>query len=57
MIGDTPYDIEAAARAGIPCMALRSGGFGTGAELSTALALFDDPADLLDAIVERDQMR
>jgi HAD superfamily hydrolase (TIGR01509 family) len=57
MIGDTPYDIEAAARAGIPCIALRSGGCWSDGELSAALALFDDPADLLDAIVERDQAR
>jgi len=26
-------------------------------DIEAALALFDDPADLLEAIVERDQMR
>jgi HAD superfamily hydrolase (TIGR01509 family) len=52
MVGDTPYDIEAATRAGIPCLTLRSGGGWSDAELSAALALFDDPADLLEAILE-----
>ena len=55
MIGDTPYDIEAAARAGIACVALRSGGGWSDSELFAALALFDDPADLLDALLERGQ--
>jgi HAD superfamily hydrolase (TIGR01509 family) len=52
MIGDTPYDIEAAARAGIPCIALRSGGCWCDSELSGALAMFDDPVDLLEAILD-----
>jgi len=55
MIGDTPYDIEAAARAGIVCVALRSGGGWSDSELFAALALFDDPADLLDALLETGQ--
>jgi phosphoglycolate phosphatase-like HAD superfamily hydrolase len=48
MVGDTVWDIEAAARAGVRCVALRSGGTG-GAELSEAgaIAVYDDPADLL----------
>lgn len=46
MIGDTPYDIEAAAKAGIGIVALRSGGWGD-ADLAGALAVYDDPADLL----------
>ncbi|HET9455152.1 MAG TPA: HAD-IA family hydrolase, partial [Gemmatimonadaceae bacterium] len=46
MLGDTPYDIEAAARAGMACIALRSGGWGD-ADLRGALAIYDDPADLL----------
>ena len=37
-VGDTVYDVEAAARAGIGCIALRSGGFGR-AELEDAGAL------------------
>jgi HAD superfamily hydrolase (TIGR01549 family) len=53
MVGDTPYDIEAATRAGIPCLALRSGGGWSDAELSAARALFDDPAALLQAILEQ----
>jgi HAD superfamily hydrolase (TIGR01549 family) len=28
MVGDTPYDVEAAARAGLSCLAVRTGGFG-----------------------------
>jgi HAD superfamily hydrolase (TIGR01509 family) len=55
MIGDTPYDIEAAERAGIACVALRSGGGWSDSELSAALALFDDPEDLLEAILEKGQ--
>lgn len=55
MVGDTPYDIEAASRAGIPCVGLRSGGCWSDAELSAALALFDDPAHLLDAIIKSGQ--
>jgi HAD superfamily hydrolase (TIGR01549 family) len=46
MIGDTPYDLEAARRAGIPCIAFRCGGW-TDSQLSGALAIYDDPADLL----------
>ena len=46
MLGDTPYDVEAAAKAGIATVALRSGGW-SDAELAGAIALYDDPADLL----------
>ncbi|MBA3891512.1 MAG: HAD family hydrolase [Gemmatimonadaceae bacterium] len=46
MIGDTPYDIEAAGRAGVACIAVRSGGWSDDA-LRGALAIFDDPADLV----------
>lgn len=46
MIGDTPYDIEAAERAGLTCIALRTGGWSDDA-LRGALAVFDDPADLV----------
>ena len=48
MVGDTPYDIEAAARAGIAAMALRCGGHWTDHDLRGALYIFDDPQDLLD---------
>lgn len=46
MLGDTPYDVEAALRAGVPCIALRSGGWGD-VDLRGALAIYDDPADLV----------
>lgn len=46
MLGDTPYDIEAAARAGVAMVAVRCGGW-TDTDLGGALAIYDDPADLL----------
>ena len=47
MVGDTPYDVEAARRAGIEIIGLRSGGW-SDAELRGAVAIYDDPADLLE---------
>jgi phosphoglycolate phosphatase-like HAD superfamily hydrolase len=47
MIGDTPYDVEAAARARVPAIALRCGGWWDDAALAQATAIYDDPADLL----------
>jgi phosphoglycolate phosphatase-like HAD superfamily hydrolase len=46
MIGDTPYDVEAAARAGVKAVAFRSGGWDD-ARLAGAIAIYDGPADLL----------
>lgn len=46
MLGDTPYDIEAAGRAGVGVIALRCGGWGDEA-LGGARAIYADPADLL----------
>jgi len=46
MLGDTPYDIEAAAKAGVRTLALRCGGWGD-TDLKNALAIYDNPADLL----------
>ncbi|WP_437675714.1 HAD family hydrolase [Sorangium sp. So ce131] len=46
MIGDTPYDVEAAARAGLKTIGFRSGGW-TDAGLEGAIAVYDGPADLL----------
>ncbi len=46
LLGDTPYDITAAARAGVLVLALRCGGWDDLA-LAGALAIYDDPADLL----------
>lgn len=46
LLGDTPYDLLAAARAGVNAVALRSGGHPDSA-LHTAVAIYDDAADLL----------
>jgi HAD superfamily hydrolase (TIGR01509 family) len=47
MIGDTPYDIEAARRAGVGAVALRCGGYWPDGALGGALGILDDPHDLL----------
>jgi HAD superfamily hydrolase (TIGR01509 family) len=47
MIGDTPYDIEAARRAKIGTIALRCGGYWPDGSLGGALAILDDPETLL----------
>jgi HAD superfamily hydrolase (TIGR01509 family) len=47
MIGDTPYDVEAALRAGIEMIGLRCGGW-SDEELTGAMAVYADPADLLE---------
>jgi HAD superfamily hydrolase (TIGR01509 family) len=47
MIGDTPYDIAAAAKAGVPTIALRCGGWWDDLSLGGAVAIYNDPADLL----------
>ena len=46
MIGDTPYDIEAAIRAHVAPIGFRSGGW-TDQELEGAVEIYDGPADLL----------
>jgi HAD superfamily hydrolase (TIGR01509 family) len=46
MLGDTPYDIEAARRAGVTTIAFRCGGWGD-RDLAGALGIYNDPADLL----------
>jgi HAD superfamily hydrolase (TIGR01549 family) len=48
LVGDTPYDVESAKRAGLACIALRSGGYSE-AELTEAGAVLvvDAPEDLL----------
>jgi len=48
MIGDTPYDIEAAGRSGIGTIALRCGGWWRDDALRKAIAIYDDPAELLE---------
>ena len=46
MLGDTPYDIQAANAAGVNVIAFRCGDFDD-SQLSGALAIYDNPADLL----------
>lgn len=46
MIGDTPYDVEAAARAHVMTIAFRCGGYWSDSDFKDAVAIFDDPADL-----------
>lgn len=46
MVGDTPYDIEAAARSGLRTVAFRCGGR-SDHDLNAAIAIYDGPADLL----------
>jgi HAD superfamily hydrolase (TIGR01509 family) len=47
MIGDTPYDVEAALRARVRVIALECGGWGR-ADLRDATAIYRDASDLLD---------
>jgi HAD superfamily hydrolase (TIGR01549 family) len=49
MVGDTPYDIEAAHAAGVACIGVTSGGW-TPFELSEAISVFGGPGDLALAI-------
>jgi len=46
MIGDTPYDAEAARRAGVGFIGFRSGGWGD-EDLTGAVAVYEGPLDLL----------
>ncbi len=46
MLGDTPYDIEAASKAKVGVLAFRCGGWDD-AGLAAAVAIYDGPADLL----------
>jgi HAD superfamily hydrolase (TIGR01549 family) len=47
MLGDTAYDIESAAQVDIPTIAFRCGGWSDD-DLQGAIAIYNDPADLLD---------
>ena len=47
MLGDTPYDVAAARNAGVECVVLRCGGRWTDGDFAGAVAIYDDPADLL----------
>lgn len=46
MIGDTPYDVEAAGRAGVRVIAFRSGGW-SDEDLKGAAAIYQGPLDLV----------
>jgi len=46
MVGDTPFDISAASKAGVACVAVQCGGFSEG-ELAGSYGIYKDPADLL----------
>jgi beta-phosphoglucomutase-like phosphatase (HAD superfamily) len=45
MVGDTPFDIEAATRAGVATIAFRCGGW-SDRDLDGAIAIYDGPGDL-----------
>ena len=47
MLGDTPYDVEAARRSGVRALAVECGGWDA-SELSQAVAVYRDPEDLLE---------
>lgn len=47
MLGDTPYDVRAARRGNVRCIAMRCGGWSDD-ELGGALEIHDDPAALLN---------
>jgi len=49
MVGDTPYDVEAASKLGVRTIALRSGGR-SDADLAGAVAIYDDTAQLLEQL-------
>lgn len=51
MVGDSVWDVEAAKRAGMPALVVRSGGFGDD-ELKNAgaIAIYDTPGDLAGAL-------
>jgi HAD superfamily hydrolase (TIGR01509 family) len=53
MIGDSTWDVEAAKKAGMPAIVVRSGGFGDDElKAAGAIALYDTPGDLKDALDE-----
>jgi HAD superfamily hydrolase (TIGR01549 family) len=55
MIGDSVWDVEAAKKAGMPAIVVRSGGFGDD-ELreAGAIGIYDTPGDLAAALEETD---
>lgn len=56
VVGDTPYDVEAANKAGIRTVAVLSGGFDEGAlREAGAIEIYADPAGILEALDGTDQ--
>jgi HAD superfamily hydrolase (TIGR01509 family) len=55
MVGDSPFDVAAASKVGMPTIVVRSGGFGDD-ELreAGAVAIFDTPGDLRAALDDTD---
>jgi HAD superfamily hydrolase (TIGR01549 family) len=51
VVGDSPWDLKAAQRAGLRAIGFRSGGF-SDAELAEACAVYDGARDLLDNFAE-----
>ncbi|MSX08982.1 MAG: HAD-IA family hydrolase, partial [Actinobacteria bacterium] len=53
MVGDSVWDIESAGRAGVRAIGVLSGGISRAELLDAgAVAVFDDPADLLEHLAE-----
>jgi HAD superfamily hydrolase (TIGR01662 family) len=52
MIGDTPFDIDAAKKAGVRTIALRCGGYWSDNDFQGAIAIYDSPEDLLNKLEE-----
>ncbi|MBY4130670.1 HAD family hydrolase [Rhodococcus fascians] len=53
MVGDSVWDIESAGRAGVRAIGVLSGGISRGELLDAgAVAVFDDPADLLEHLAD-----
>ncbi len=52
LVGDTPYDVEAAHRAGLPCVGVLTGGFSE-AELEGAAVVLEDVTALTPDLVEQ----
>ena len=51
MVGDTPWDVEAAAKAGVPTLTVRTGGFGVDElEEAGAKAVFESVSELCERL-------
>lgn len=53
MVGDTPYDIEAARAAGVRAVAFRCGGWWSDEDFAGATWIYDGPAAFLEALRTR----